>query len=130
MDIFLARQPIFDWKQDVFAYELLYRSSTENVYTGVNGDQASSEVISNSFLLFGLENLTRGKKAFINFTRKLLEDEVATLLPKESVVVEILENVEPDEQLLSACLQLKNSASCWPWTISPTTPGLIPLLTL
>lgn len=107
MDIFLARQPIFDWKQDVFAYELLYRSSTENVYTGVNGDQASSEVISNSFLLFGLENLTGGKKAFINFTRKLLEDEVATLLPKESVVVEILENVEPDEQLLSACLQLK-----------------------
>lgn len=107
MDIFLARQPIFDLKQAVFAYELLYRSGTQNVYTGVNGDRASTEVISNSIMLFGLENLTRGKKAFINFTRKMLDDEVATLLPRESIVVEILEDVEPDEQMLSACKKLK-----------------------
>lgn len=107
MDIFIARQPIFDIRQNVFAYELLYRSGIKNLYAGINGDQASSEVIGSSFLLFGLENLTMGKKAFINFTRKLLEDEVATLLPKESIVVEVLENVEPDKQMLSACIKLK-----------------------
>jgi len=107
MDIFIARQPIFNTKQEVFAYELLYRSGTRNVYAGIDGDRASSEVIGSSFLLFGLENLTMGKKAFINFTRKLLEDEVATLLPQELIVVEVLENVEPDKQMLSACIKLK-----------------------
>ncbi len=107
MDIFIARQPIFDVRQNVFAYELLYRSGTQNLYAGINGDRASSEVIGSSFLLFGLENLTMGRKAFINFTRKLLEDEVATLLPKELIVVEVLENVEPDEQMLAACIKLK-----------------------
>ena len=62
MDIYVARQPIFDQDQNIFAYELLYRrgkvnSSGENF----NGDQATSEVIINSFLLIGIDELTNGK---------------------------------------------------------------------
>lgn len=107
MDFYVARQPIFDRNQSVFGYELLYRSGSGNAFNGIDGDQASSEVITNSFLLIGLDTLTRGHKAFINFTRNLLEKEVATLLPKESIVVEILEDVEPDDKLLASCMKLK-----------------------
>ncbi|MGE5372863.1 MAG: EAL and HDOD domain-containing protein [Solirubrobacterales bacterium] len=107
MDFYVARQPIFDRRQQVYAYELLYRSGSANLYTGLDGDKASSEVITNSFILMGPETLTRGRKAFINFTRNLLENQVATLLPKELLVVEILENIEPDEGLLNACRKLK-----------------------
>ena len=62
MDIFVARQPIFNRQQEVYAYELLYRSGINKFYSSLDGDQASSEVITNSFLLIGLETLTRGKR--------------------------------------------------------------------
>lgn len=107
MDIFVARQPIFNQRQEVYAYELLYRSGINKFYSSLDGDQATSEVITNSFLLIGLETLTRGKIAFINFTKNLLEDEVATLLPKEQIVIEILQDIEPDAKTIQACKKLK-----------------------
>lgn len=107
MNKYLARQPIFNKNQEVFAYELLYRSGLCDGYSNTDGDQATTEVIANSLLLIGLDTLTRGKKAFINFTRNLLENRVATLLPSELAVVEILENIEPDDKILAACKVLK-----------------------
>ncbi|MFZ5642927.1 MAG: EAL and HDOD domain-containing protein [Bacillota bacterium] len=107
MNKYLARQPIFDKNQEVFAYELLYRSGQCDEYSNTDGDQATTEVITSSLLLIGLDTLTRGKKAFINFTRNLLENGVADLLPNELVVIEILENIEPDEKILKACKLLK-----------------------
>jgi EAL and modified HD-GYP domain-containing signal transduction protein len=106
-EIYVARQPIFTRNQEVFAYELLYRSGVNKFYSNLNGDQASFEVITNSFLLIGLETLTRGKKAFINFTKNLLENDVATLLPNEAIVIEILQDIEPDKKILNACRKLK-----------------------
>ncbi len=107
MDVFVARQPIFDKNQIVYGYELLYRSNTNNYYSCLDGDKASKEVIVNSFLLIGLDVLTRGKFAFINFTKKLLEEEVATMLPKNLIVVEVLENIDPDKKILQTCSKLK-----------------------
>ena len=54
MDVFLARQPIFNENQEVFAYEILYRSSLENTYTGIDGDNATANVLINTFQTFGI----------------------------------------------------------------------------
>ncbi len=109
MDIFVARQPIFNQHREVYAYELLFRSGFENAFGNVNGDQASSKVMTNSFLGIGLDTLTGGKRAFVNFTRDLLVQEIALLFPSEQLVVEILENVEPDEEVLDSCKSLKQA---------------------
>lgn len=109
MEVFLARQPVFDLRQNVFGYELLYRSQHTAAYDGIDGDQATLSVIHNTFLLMGLENLTGGRKAFINFTRKLLEKEVAHSLPTQGVVIEILEDVEPDDAMVTVCAALKKA---------------------
>ena len=45
MDAFVARQPIFTRDLSVYGYELLFRSSLENVYSGKNQDQASAKVM-------------------------------------------------------------------------------------
>ncbi|MBU2550704.1 MAG: HDOD domain-containing protein [Proteobacteria bacterium] len=108
MEQFVARQPIFDRKQSIYAYELLFRSSMDNFFDHVDGDEASSRVIANSFLLFGIEEMTGGAKAFINFTRGVLLKGYGSLLPNQWTVVEVLENVEPDEEVLSACRRLKD----------------------
>lgn len=108
MNVFLARQPIFDLKKQVYAYEILYRSGSQNSFTGeIEDDQASSKVVFDTFQSFGLENLTGGKPAFINFPATLIHEEIATLFPQEYLVVELLETVEPTPRIVEKCRELK-----------------------
>jgi EAL and modified HD-GYP domain-containing signal transduction protein len=107
IQVFVARQPIFDRRQAVYAYELLFRSGLDNYFDYADANEASSRVITNSFIGIGLEELTGGKRGFINFTSDLLVKEYATLFPKELLVVELLENIEPDVDIIAACQKLK-----------------------
>lgn len=108
MDFFIARQPIFIKNQKVFAYELLYRNSFNNSFSQeIGADEATAQVIINGFNNLGLKNLTNKRPAFVNFTRNLLEKEVATLFPPENIVIEILETVTPDKMVIEKCRKLK-----------------------
>lgn len=107
MKVFLARQAIFDRSNNVIAYELLFRNGYENAYSCVDGNKATLNVIANSFCELNLKRVTDNKIAFINFTEELINDEVATILPFKDVVIEILEDVEPTDQIISACKKLK-----------------------
>ena len=49
MSKYLARQPIFDHEQKVYAYELLFRSSLDNYFGQTDGDEATTMVIADSF---------------------------------------------------------------------------------
>ncbi|MDR1574151.1 MAG: HDOD domain-containing protein [Clostridiales Family XIII bacterium] len=111
MESFVARQPIFDKQNEVYAYELLYRKDrVKNAYDEtVDADQASTRTIINGFVEIGLEKLTNGRKAFVNFTEKLLLDNIPALLPSQFLVVEILENIKPTPEVLSACENLKRA---------------------
>ncbi len=107
MQVFVARQPIFDRMRRVVAYELLFRSGLENMFKATNLDMASQRVISSGIHIFGFSSLTGGKPAFINFTKQLLLSGVALVLPPKQVVVEILETVEPEDDVINACRELK-----------------------
>jgi len=104
---FIARQPIFDRSENVFGYELLFRSGLENRCTADDRDAAARDVADN-FLCASARTLTAGRKVFINCTRQFLVNEYATLFPKEEAVLEILETVEPDAEVLAACRRLKD----------------------
>jgi EAL and modified HD-GYP domain-containing signal transduction protein len=105
---FLARQPIFDSHRIVFGYELLFRSSIENFFPNAQPDVAAASTADNLFL-FGAEQLTHGHRAFINCTREFIVRDFPALLPKDRVVIEILENAQIDEQLVTACRNLKRA---------------------
>jgi c-di-GMP-related signal transduction protein len=110
MEAFIARQPILDLKGELYGYEILYRdSSGSNKFGAIDGDMASSNTIITAIFSVGIDKLTAGKKAFINFTRSLLNKEVATLLPNNIVVPEILENIDPDAEVIAACRALKKA---------------------
>jgi c-di-GMP-related signal transduction protein len=107
-NVYLARQPIFDKKEKVVGYELLFRSGFDNAYDNItDGDYASSSTLMNSFVNFGLDVLTEGKPAFINFTKKLLLDETASLFPREWLTIEILETIAPDKDVVDSCRKMK-----------------------
>lgn len=107
---FVARQPIFDERDRVFAYELLFRSGLENYFNEVDTthDLATSQVISEGAFL-GLDTLAQGKLAFVNFSRAPLINDMALVLPSDRVVIEVLETVEPDRHVVAACERLKSA---------------------
>jgi c-di-GMP-related signal transduction protein len=109
METFIARQPIFDTNMAVYGYELLCRSSTDNSYDGANLDEASLQVIVDSYMFSGSGDISEGKIAFINFTRSTLINDCAFLLPRESTIIELLESVRPDSDVLEACRRAKDA---------------------
>jgi c-di-GMP-related signal transduction protein len=106
LERFLARQPIFNWRRVVYGYELLFRSGLDNFFSHKDADAASAST-ADTMILFGIERLTEGKRAFLNCTREFLVRDYAMLLPKDRVVIEILESVKLDEELIAACRRLK-----------------------
>lgn len=105
----VARQPIFNEKLQIYGYELLYRNTEKSVvFDGIDADMASSETIMNSFHDMGVERVTNGRRAFINFTEKLLLDDVATILPRKILVIELLEDILPTPEVLQACNSLRS----------------------
>jgi c-di-GMP-related signal transduction protein len=107
LDIFIARQPIFDDLQKVIAYELLFRDSSENKFNSSNQNAASIDVLNDLLIHIGYDKLIHNKPAFINFTYDLLLSDIVLLLDKEKVVIEILEDVKIDQKILNRCAELK-----------------------
>ncbi len=107
--IFVGRQPIFDSKLKLAGYELLFRSADVDAYDGLDGDKATSQVINNALMEIGLDDIIGNNPAFINFTKDLLINGVAELLPPDRVVIEILEDVEVDEALIEGVKKLADA---------------------
>ncbi|SHI55576.1 EAL and modified HD-GYP domain-containing signal transduction protein [Malonomonas rubra DSM 5091] len=107
MERFIARQPIFDWEKNIFGYQLLFRNSLDNYFSGCNLDEASSEVIANSFLLFSIEEMTDDSRAFLKATHHTIKSGYISALPPQAVVIEIMQPLVPDPELVIACGHLK-----------------------
>ncbi|MEW6428324.1 MAG: HDOD domain-containing protein [Thermodesulfobacteriota bacterium] len=106
-NIFVARQPIFDASQRVYAYELLFRNSLKNSFDPtVCGSRATSNVISSSFFVLGIQQVTQGKKAFINFSDELLLQEYPMLCDSNLTVIELLESATLSQPLVDICRKL------------------------
>jgi c-di-GMP-related signal transduction protein len=107
MDVYIARQPIFNRNNAVIGYELLFRQSSLNRFVEIDDDIATAELIYNSFLVFGIDNLTDGTVAFINFSKRLVESDFVKLLPKRRIVVEILEREKATQATFDACIKFR-----------------------
>lgn len=96
---FIGRQPILDRQQSVYGYELLFRDGDVTTANIVHKETATAQVVLDSFLEFGLDALVGDRLAFINATRAFLIDGLSRQLPRDRVVVEVLEDVPPDAEV-------------------------------
>ena len=109
-EAFIGRQAILDQQKNVYAYEILFRSGLKNAFDpNLDGNVATQSVMVNAMLDFGMNKLVSDKRAFINFTEQNLLTRAPKLLPSETVVVEILENVQPTPEILEAVKELKEA---------------------
>lgn len=132
MEIVVARQPIYTAKNELFAYELLYRSSGLAIDSGGGGsrDRMSGTVIARSLLDLGMERVTGGAVAFVNFSRDLLLGGYWELFDRERIVIELLESVEPDPPVLEACRALVDAGYTLALDDYVHAPEMEPLLKL
>ncbi|GGJ63834.1 EAL and modified HD-GYP domain-containing signal transduction protein [Anoxybacillus voinovskiensis] len=107
MDVYVARQPVFGIYQNVIGYELFYRSGQNNFYDSIDGDQATVDVLINSFMNIGINKLANNKPCFVNFTENLLKEKVPLQFPPSSVIVEILETIPVSSWIVDMCKELK-----------------------
>ena len=107
MDVFVARQAIFDRKLKIYGYELLFRSRQVSSFDGSDSDMATLQVMANVFLSIGADKMLGGGHAFINCPQSLLADDRLALLPPKTTVIEILESVQPAPEVIAACRSLK-----------------------
>jgi len=103
---YLARQPILDRRREVFAFELLFRDGIQNSCQAPNLEFASTATLDTSFLI-GIEKITEGRRMFVNCPRAFLLQGYVSLFHRDKVVAELLESIQPDEEVVQACLALK-----------------------
>jgi c-di-GMP-related signal transduction protein len=102
---FIARQPIFDTRLRVYAYELLFRGGPENFFQPRTHSSAS--VITDATTFFDLDKLAGRVRAFVNVDELALRLGAPRLLPPDRIVVEILETVKPTEDIVEICRELR-----------------------
>ncbi|MDA0738921.1 MAG: HDOD domain-containing protein [Nitrospirae bacterium] len=103
---FVGRQPIYGRSIDVFAYELLFRNNEVNRASFTDGDAATAQVMLNTFVEIGLDHIVDHHLAFINLTRDFVLGNYCVALPKDRVVLEVLENMGVDQELMDALQRL------------------------
>ncbi|MFT7663431.1 MAG: EAL and modified HD-GYP domain-containing signal transduction protein, partial [Planctomycetota bacterium] len=106
-EVFVGRQPIYNRALEVIGYELLFRRGNEQVAQIDDGDQATSQVILNAFHEIGIKEVVGERLAFVNLTRAFIVGEYELPLPTEGVVLEVLEHIDPDDEVLDGLRRLK-----------------------
>lgn len=96
---YLALQPVVDREHAIIGYELLFRNGQTDSANVQNNFVASIDVILDALSNFGLERLLGHKLGFINVSQDLLMSEMIELLPKEQIVLELLEQKFSDEAI-------------------------------
>ena len=125
---FIARQPIFDKRLRVFAYELLFRGGPQNFFQA--SPNASSSVIADAISLHDLQMLTGHARAFVNVDELALRLGAPRLLPADRIVVEILETVKPTDEIVKACRDLRAAGYILALDDFLDTPEMEPLVDL
>jgi c-di-GMP-related signal transduction protein len=109
LDIVVGRQAIFDRNREVYGYELLFRTvdGISPSSGGLDGDLMTSTVLFASVTI-GVDRLVGGphRHVFCNADRGVLTGAVPVTLPADRTVLEILETVEPDEEIIAGAKRL------------------------
>ncbi len=130
----VGRQPIYDRDLEVYGYELLFRRDPAvNQAEVTDGDAATSQVILNTFHEIGMEEVVGRRHAFINLTRGFIVGEYPLPVPTENVVLEVLEHVEPDDDVLRGLADLAGKGytiALDDFVLSDRTRPFLPFATL
>lgn len=127
-DFLIGRQQILDNKLNTFAYEILFRGKDFDLSIQESAASATNQVITDTILEIGLNELVGPHLAFINFTARNILEKTPLDLPKDRIVVEVLENVKVDMQIIKNLRELSSRGYTIALDDFELTPEWVPLL--
>ncbi len=107
-EFFIGRQSILDREQNLAGFELLFRSSQKNSARIHDDVAATCTVINHAFNELGFQTVLGKHRGFINFSAEMLMDDMVELLPKDQVIIELLETIEINDLVVERCKYLKS----------------------
>lgn len=134
MAIYTARQPILNTKKQVVAYELLFRDSHKNCFPDdISPDIATAKLLINSFLSIGLDEMTEGKPALVNFPMTFISEHLMNMTPYKNIIIEVLETAKPTDEshdVLSKLFHQGFTLALDDFVYSPAWERFLPLIKL
>jgi EAL and modified HD-GYP domain-containing signal transduction protein len=105
--VHVGQQPIVDTGRSVVAYEILFRSAAHATSAQVHdAEESTAQVLTATFLEFGLTDLVGDRLAFINMPRGFLVGRWPLPFEAGRVVLEVLEDVQADDEVIAGISRL------------------------
>src|SRR5471032_2144068 len=98
-EFYLGRQPILDQNQALFGYELLFRNAPVGPANISSDLRATAAVIAHASQL-GMEKVIGDALGFVNVDADVIMSDIFSFLPREKVVLEIIETMQPTPPVL------------------------------
>ncbi|MFL6658604.1 MAG: EAL and HDOD domain-containing protein [Massilia sp.] len=106
-DFYLGRQPILDRNQALFAYEMLFRTTDTGPANIATDMVATANVIAHAAHL-GLEKVIGDALGFLNVDAEVLMSDIFVFLPRDKVVLEIVETMPVTPAVLERIAELRS----------------------
>jgi len=107
-EMLLARQPIVDRNEGLVAFELLFRSANKMEAGVIDDVHATAQVMVNAFGEMGIAEVLGANKGFVNVDAVFLHSDLIELLPRQQVVIELLETITIEAAIIARCTELKS----------------------
>ena len=104
-DFYLGRQPILDRNQGLFGYELLFRSAPKGP-ANIDDDLSATAGVIAHLAQLGVERVIGDALGFINVDAAVLMSDIFVFLPREKVVLEIVETMPVSPAVLERVAEL------------------------
>ncbi len=104
--VHIGRQPIHDLAGAVAGYELLFRDSAQAASARWRDSTATSQVIINTFTVFGVADLVGTLPCFINVTREFLVGSLPLPVDPELIVLDVVDSVYVDAEVAAGVRRL------------------------
>ena len=104
-EFYLGRQPILDRSQGLFGYELLFRNAPVGPAHVTNDLSATASVIAHAAQL-GMEKTIGDALGFVNVDADAILSDIFPFLPREKVVLEMMNTVQATPQVLHRMQEL------------------------
>jgi EAL and modified HD-GYP domain-containing signal transduction protein len=92
---------------NIYGYELLYQRNGNDFLQGLDNTKEAAELINDAYFTMQFKELTNGTRAFIYFTKELVEMEIPFLLPRDTIAVVVDSRGVPNVAFFQACRKLK-----------------------
>ena len=122
-----ARQPILNRSLELHAYEFLYRPIKDEKQ---QAHSLTAEVVASSALDLGLQKAANNHFVFINISYEDLFSPLIEALPSEQVILELLEDIQPDAKLIERTQELSNKGFSFALDDFVYSPDWDPLIEL